>query len=128
MSVLALSDLDPDQRGNASGLFNLTRRLGGSLGTAWMGMVVTDGLATHHSSLAAHVTPFNPIALTQLATIERSTGLQPEAILQGRIVREALVLSFEDGFRLTALVIALGLGLVFLVRRPRAGVSVDGAH
>lgn len=34
VSVAALSDLPADQRGNATGLFNLTRELGGSLGTA----------------------------------------------------------------------------------------------
>src|SRR5213078_2985060 len=37
VSVAALSDLPLAQRGNATGLFNLTRELGGSLGTAWMG-------------------------------------------------------------------------------------------
>jgi len=128
VSVLALSDLAPEQRGNASGLFNLTRELGGSLGTAWMGMIVTDGVAAHRSALAAHVTPFNPLVHEQLSTIARATGLSPEPILQARVVRQALVLSFEDGFRKTALVILCGLILVFLVRRPRGGVSVSGAH
>ncbi len=37
ISMLALSDLPNEIRGNATGLFNLTRELGGSIGTAWMG-------------------------------------------------------------------------------------------
>src|SRR6185295_5669232 len=62
LSVAALSDLPPAQRGNGTGLFNLTRELGGSLGTAWMGKVVADGIATHSATLAEHVSPYNPVA------------------------------------------------------------------
>src|SRR5437868_3593845 len=47
VSVAALSDLSLAQRGNATGLFNMTRELGGSLGTAWMGKIVADGITTH---------------------------------------------------------------------------------
>jgi MFS transporter, DHA2 family, multidrug resistance protein len=128
VNVLALSDLSPAHRGNASGLFNLTRELGGSLGTAWMGMIVTDGMAVHRSAIASHVTPFHPMVQEQLRTIARVTSLAPDAILQRRISRQALVLSFEDGFRKTALAILIGLVLVLLVRRPREDVSVNAAH
>lgn len=40
ISVIALSDVAPDKCGNATGLFNLTRELGGSIGTAWMGLLI----------------------------------------------------------------------------------------
>ncbi len=51
VSVLALSNLPDAQRGNGTGLFNLTRELGGSIGTAIMGMLVTDGI---HPQRLAH--------------------------------------------------------------------------
>src|SRR5262249_49897608 len=40
VTVLALSNVAPARRGNATGLFNLTRELGGSMGTALMGSLL----------------------------------------------------------------------------------------
>jgi len=134
VSVMALSDLSGDQRGNATGLFNLTRELGGSIGTAWMGMVVTDGIKVHGSALGAHVTVFNPAVQEQLRLLAGNVGtratsgqLVPEAILQLRVVSQAMVLSFEDGFRLAGIAILLGLIAVAVMKRPKAGVAVSPA-
>src|SRR4029077_19474475 len=71
-SIMALSDLPGAQRGNATGLFNLTRELGGSIGTAWMGMVVTNGLRTHGAALASHVTAFDPVVQEQMTALARN--------------------------------------------------------
>jgi DHA2 family multidrug resistance protein len=135
VSVMALSDLDGARRGNATGLFNLTRELGGSIGTAWMGMVVTDGVKLHGSALSAHVTAFDPGVQEQVGAMAANVGahaasgqLIPEALLQLRVVGQALVLSFEDGFRLAALAFLLGLAAVAVMKRPKPGVSAAGAH
>jgi len=134
-SILALSDLDPRERGNATGLFNLTRELGGSIGTAWMGMVVTNGVKAHGTALAAHVTAFDPIVQDQMRTMAAVVGprtptgsILPEALLQLRVAGQALVLSFEDGFRLAAIAMALGLLAVAIMKRPKTGVAPSGAH
>jgi DHA2 family multidrug resistance protein len=135
VSVMALSDLAGDQRGNATGLFNLTRELGGSIGTAWMGMVVTNGIKIHGSALGAHVTVFDPAVQEQMAALAGTVGtrtvsgqLVPEAILQLRVVGQAMVLSFEDGFRLAGLAILMGLVAVAVMKRQKPGVAVRGAH
>jgi len=127
VSVAALSDLSLAQRGNATGLFNLTRELGGSLGTAWMGKVVADGITTHSSQLGEHVTPYNPIAQAQWLAIARG-GVDPPAMLAGRVLREAMVLSFEDGFRITMTAIGLGIVMVMLLKRPGPVGAPGGAH
>jgi MFS transporter, DHA2 family, multidrug resistance protein len=129
VSVAALSDLPPAQRGNATGLFNLTRELGGSLGTAWMGKIVADGIAIHSSALSEHVSPFNPVAQEQWLSILRR-GMDPAAQLLGRVTREAMVMSFEDGFRMTMTAIGLGIVMVMLLKRAKAapGGAPSGAH
>jgi DHA2 family multidrug resistance protein len=129
VSLAALSDLPIEQRGNATGLFNLTRELGGSLGTAWMGKVVADGIANHSSQLAEHISPFNPIAQEHWLGILRQ-GMDPAGQLMGRVVQQAMVLSFEDGFRLTMVSIGLGIFMVLLLKRPKpaAGGAPSGAH
>ena len=128
VSIAALSNLPPEQRGNATGLFNLTRELGGSLGTAWMGKLVADGIATHSAQLAEHVSPYDPLAQEQWLGILRR-GMDPAGTLVGRVAREAMVLSFEDGFRITMLAIGLGIVMVLLLKRPTpAAGAPSGAH
>jgi DHA2 family multidrug resistance protein len=135
VSMLALSDLDGPQRGNATGLFNLTRELGGSIGTAWMGMVVTNGVKAHGTALAAHVTAFDPVVQEQMRTMAATVGprtptgsILPEALLQLRVASQSLVLSFEDGFRLAAVAMALGLLAVLVMKRPKGAAVAGGAH
>jgi len=127
ISIAALSDLPLERRGNATGLFNLTRELGGSLGTAWMGKVVADGVAVHGSQLTEHMTAYDPQVQERLHQLARQ-GLPGEAILQAKTAVQALILSFEDGFRLAALAVGVGLFLVFLLRKPAGSSAPVGAH
>jgi MFS transporter, DHA2 family, multidrug resistance protein len=127
VSVAALSDLPLAQRGNATGLFNATRELGGSLGTAWMGKVVADGISTHSARLAEHVSPYNPIAQARWLGIARN-GMDPPTLLSVVVGREARVLSFEGGFRITMTAIGLGILMVILLKRPAGRGTPDGAH
>jgi DHA2 family multidrug resistance protein len=135
VSIVSLSDLAPEQRGNATGLFNLTRELGGSLGTALMGMLVSDGIKIHGSYLSEAVTPYNPLVQTQLRQLAGSVGamtyqseLVGESLLAARVRTQAMVLSFESGFRWVALAMALGLVLILLLEKPQGGAAPAGAH
>jgi DHA2 family multidrug resistance protein len=127
VSVAALSDLPPAQRGNATGLFNLTRELGGSLGTAWMGKVLADGIATHSSQIGEHVSPYSPETQERWIGLARS-GMDAASALAARVAREAMVLSFEDGFRITMTAIGLGIVMVLLLKRPSSQGAPSGAH
>jgi DHA2 family multidrug resistance protein len=128
VSVAALSDLPLAQRGNATGLFNLTRELGGSLGTAWMGKVVADGIAIHSSRLSEHISAYDPATQEQWTSLMHR-GMDPAANLMARVTRESMVLSFEDGFGITMTAIALGIVMVMLLRRPQASAAAPpGAH
>ncbi|HVU04423.1 MAG TPA: DHA2 family efflux MFS transporter permease subunit [Polyangiaceae bacterium] len=135
VSVVALSGVSPAQRGNATGLFNLTRELGGSLGTALMGMLVADDMKRYGSYLSESVNLQNPLVQEQLRQISYGVGSQTfqrdlvaESILKLRVTTQAMVLSFENGFRWTALVMSLGVVLVLVLRKPSGGAEVSGAH
>ena len=128
VSVAALSDLPLAQRGNATGLFNLTRELGGSLGTAWMGKVVADGIVVHSSRLAEHVSAYSPVAQESWLGITRR-GMDAASTLMGRVTQQAMVMSFEDGFRLTMLTIGMGIVMIMLLKRTRPGQAAPAdAH
>jgi MFS transporter, DHA2 family, multidrug resistance protein len=135
VSVIALSGLSAAQRGNATGLFNLTRELGGSLGTALMGMLVTNDIKRFGSYLGENLYASNPLTQERLAVLSGTLGSQTvqrdlvaESVLKLRVTTQAMVQSFENGFRWTALAMSLGLALILLLKRPSPAVVVEGAH
>jgi DHA2 family multidrug resistance protein len=134
LSVIALSDLAPASRGNATGLFNLTRELGGSIGTAWMSVALDNAAKAHGTYLSEAVNPYNPIAQEQLAMLRGVAATLPDpngsatSILALRVQVQALIRSFNDGFVTVAALFAAGLVLVLFLKRPAPGVVVEGAH
>jgi DHA2 family multidrug resistance protein len=135
LNVTALSDLPADKRGNAAGLFNLTRELGGSIGTAWMSTMLDRHIKEHYTALSSHVSLFDSTTMSQLAQLKRQVGTgvtdataAAVAILARRISKESLVLAFDQGFLILAVVFTGTLALVFLLRRPHIGRAPGSGH
>ena len=100
VSVAALSDLlGGETRGNATGVFNLTRELGGSIrdGVDGQGRRRRHG-PPHRPRSAQHVTIYDPLVHDRLALLAHG-HLPAEAILEMQVANQALVMSFDDGFR-----------------------------
>lgn len=134
LSMVALSDLPLEKRGNATGLFNLTRELGGSMGTAYMSVALDRSTKLYALHLRENVNAYNPIATDQINGMKaRLAGAgDPLAaaygMMQGRISVQALIRSFNDGFLTAALVFFCSAALLLLLRRPGLGIKVEGAH
>jgi len=135
LSVIALSDLPAQQRGNATGLFNLTRELGGSIGTAWMGMNLADSTKVYAQQIGESVNVYNPIAQEQLMLLQRGVTARladPTAsaatIMALRVQVQALIKAFNEGFLLVSALFMLALALVLLLKRPQPGLKIEGAH
>jgi DHA2 family multidrug resistance protein len=135
VTVAALSGVPAEKRGNATGLFNLTRELGGSIGTALMGMFVTDGIKRNSSYLGERVTAFNPLALEQAQQIKGTLGSQtyqrdliPELALQGKVITQAMVKAFSGCFEIVACSVALGCLLLLMLEKPKGAVDTSAAH
>ncbi len=135
LSVAALSGLTPNQRGNAAGLFNATRELGGSIGLAWMSTRLTVNAKAHLTYLSEYVNPYSPVAQDQLAAIKgamtaRTVDATAAAygVLNGRLNAQALSLSFRDGFNLLAAMFAASLIIVFFLAKTDTSVDRTAAH
>jgi DHA2 family multidrug resistance protein len=135
LSVIALSDLPFELRGGATGLFNLTRELGGSIGTAYMSTMISHRSAEAYAHLTENVTRLSPLAQSQLSGTAQGLGWRftdPQAgaltLMQYRISQQALVRAFNQNYMELALVFALSLFLVLLLKRPRPGAAPQGAH
>ena len=69
LTNLALSDLPMSRIPNGTGLFNLMRQLGGSVGIALSATLLQRFTAIHRADLAANVTIYAEATRERLATI-----------------------------------------------------------
>jgi len=130
---IALGTLSPDRVKNASGLFNLTRNLGGAVGLAIINEVLNDRTDLHISRLQERVTWGNTTATETLNMLtQRLQGMGDASLMAlkelSQIVhRQAVVMGYSDAFfMLTAFYVGLSL-LVMLLKKP-ALLSSAPAH
>jgi DHA2 family multidrug resistance protein len=126
LSTVAFQTLDPRLRTEATGLFNLVRNLGSSVGVSIMAALLSSNIQTNHAVLAEHITAFNPVvsAATGLPTAALSTplGLSTLAKLDGLIDRQAAIIAYLDDYKLMLFITLAAIPLLLLLRhRPNAG-------
>jgi DHA2 family multidrug resistance protein len=131
MTGLALGTLSPDRVQNASGLFNLTRNLGGALGLALINTLLDQGRDLHRTELATAVSSGHADTqgwLDQMAATMAAQGVADPATaalaqLARMVEREAMVMTFNNVFLTMALAFAALLPLLLLTRpaRPAGG-------
>jgi MFS transporter, DHA2 family, multidrug resistance protein len=129
---IALGTLPPDRVKNASGLFNLTRNLGGAVGLAVINEVLNDRTDLHISRLQDRVHWGNTTATEMLNMLtQRMQGLGDASLMAlkqlSQIVhRQAVVMGYGDAFlMLTVFYVGLSL-LVMLLKKPALLSSGSG--
>jgi DHA2 family multidrug resistance protein len=131
---IALGTLPPDRVKNASGLFNLTRNLGGAVGLAALTTLLNDRTDLHLARLHEQVTWSRQPALEMLNTMTQrfsSFGSDAQAMALKQIYnlthQQGVVMAFADVFLvLTFLFVGLAV-LSLLIRRPTQAPPSD-AH
>jgi DHA2 family multidrug resistance protein len=129
----ALGTLPPDRVKNASGLFNLTRNLGGAIGLAAINTQLNDRMDLHLTRLHEQVTWSRVPALETLDNItQRFQGSDAQLMglkqMMGLVRQQASVMSFADVFlMLTILFVALAAAGV-VMKRPVPAAAPAEAH
>jgi DHA2 family multidrug resistance protein len=132
LTTATMSNISLARMSAATGLFNLMRNVGGSVGVALTQTLLAQAQQLHHLELGRFVNPYNP-AYTALRDqlvgrfLAEGAGanLAHEKALSGiaRLVElQAAVLSYDDVFWVLAGAFLVMIPLV-LVMRPRPGAS-----
>jgi DHA2 family multidrug resistance protein len=131
---IALGTLPPERMKNASGLFNLTRNLGGAVGLAVINTVLDSRTDLHIARLHEKVNWGNATAVETLNMLTQKFQGMGDASLMAlkqlsQIVhRQAVVMSYGDAFYiLTIFYLALSV-LVIFVEKPNMAGPVADAH
>jgi DHA2 family multidrug resistance protein len=132
-NTIALGTLRPDRVKNASGLFNLTRNLGGAVGLAVINEVLNDRTDLHIARLQERVTWGNATATETLNMFtQRMQGMGDAALMAMKqlsqiVHRQAVVMGYGDAFFMLSL-FYLGLSLLVLFLKKPASMSAEPAH
>lgn len=132
INTVAYAYLPRNKNNAGSGLINLARNIGGSMGISFVTTMLARRTQFHQSSLSAHLNPANPRVAAMLhgttSSLRASSGgaalHQSYALLAGTIDRQATMLSYIDNFRILGIAALFLLPCVFVVKRPRKGGEI----
>ena len=131
---IALGTLPPERIKNASGLFNLTRNLGGAVGLAIINTVLDHRTDLHISRLHDRVNWGNAMAVETLNMLTQkfqgagNASLMAMKQLSQIVHRQAVVMSFGDAFFILTCFYLILSTMVFLVRKPNMMGPPPDAH
>jgi MFS transporter, DHA2 family, multidrug resistance protein len=127
LSTTTMAFLKNEEIGNASGLYNLLRNIGGSIGISVVNTIVARHQQLHHNELAASVNPARVTVqdtvhglqnyLTAQGTSPPDALQQTYALIGQSVDGQARLWSYVDDFRYMALVCFGCIPIVFLLKR-----------
>src|SRR5437899_1108360 len=134
INTAAYSFLPREKNNAASGLMNLARNIGGSVGISLVTTMLARRAQHHQANLAAHLSGSNPTFQAMLQNTARmleSRGFSPVdamhrayGLVQSNLLRQANMLAYIDDFWLLGAAILGMIPLVFLMKRARPGGEV----
>ncbi len=138
LATYAVGGLRGRNLAHGSALFNLARQLGGSVGIAILANLLTHQTALHRADLVGDLVTGDPTTEARLSAITHglvakgadtySATKEAMGILNGLVQRQATMLAFRDIFLIVAVLIAVSIPLITLLRKPAtAGVRM-GDH
>ncbi len=134
IQTLSYSGVKMEQNNDVSGLTNLSRNIGGSVGTALVVTLLARQAQRHQTYLGAHITGSEPNYLSYLQTMQDRLahfgGFAPAqtkgaavGMLYQQLGRQAQLLSYVDIIEFFAICSACMVPLVFLMKKMKSGAA-----
>jgi DHA2 family multidrug resistance protein len=134
INTAAYAFLPRDKNNAASGLMNLARNIGGSVGISVVTTMLDRRGQFHQTFLASHLSASNPALQARLKALGQmvhshgggppGSSPVPYAIIQGAVARQAAMLSYLDCFWFLGVAILLMVPMVFLIKKSRPGGGI----
>ena len=133
INVMAFYFIPKEKVNNATGLINLARNIGGSVGIALVTTLLARRAQFHQTVLVSHLTPFDARYNAALAGASQmlmthgsnatQAASQAQGLLYGTLQRQATMLAFLDNFWLMGVLALVMIPLMFLMKKAKPHVS-----
>ena len=133
LTALTVADVPRAEMGNATGLFNLVRNIGGAIGVSTVSTLLERGAQKYQVRIAESLDVFDPGHANATTHLDRLLSIRgvplPDApavglrALYGEVQRQALMLSFNHAFYLLFLAVLLVSPAALLFKGRSGGPS-----
>jgi MFS transporter, DHA2 family, multidrug resistance protein len=133
INVMAFAYVPREKTNNATGLINLTRNLGGSVGISLVAAAQNHMSQVSQNNLSGNITATNPIFAARLHNLQAAllaagsgpvqAAQQAQALLYNELLRQSAMVAYINVFRILAWICVALIPLMFLMKpaQPRAG-------
>jgi len=138
LTTATMQSILPQRMGNATSLFNLMRNIGGSVGIAVTGTMLTRQRQAVGAVLGENLSAYDVQTQTLLAQMKAgfmargadavTATERSYAALHGMLLQQASMVSFVWLFRLLGGIFLMLLPLILIMRRPKGRVAPAGTH
>lgn len=131
INTAAYAYVPPTKNNAASGLINLARNVGGSLGISLVTTLLDRRAQFHQMRLTEHATPLNPAFNHAVESATRVFGAGGSengayALIMRRLQQQAATLSYIDCFWVMGLAFGVLMPLVFVMKKTKPGRAMAG--
>jgi DHA2 family multidrug resistance protein len=131
INVSAFANVPRERTNMGTGIINLARNIGASVGIATVTTLLERRTQLHEARLMDHVNDMNPALKTTLAGFAATSvsggssgpgaAAQAHGMLFNMIERQATMLAFVDNFKLLGVIFFAIIPIFFLLKRPKMG-------
>jgi len=127
LATMATSTIPREEMGNATGLFNMLRNIGGSIGISMATTALIRRAAQHQSDLAANLGPTSGVLQQKSAAIAAYLGhhvghaaARPGSfgLIYDQMQQQSALLAYVDVFRWTAVLAFFCAAATWLFKKP----------
>ncbi|MDE1181841.1 MDR family MFS transporter [Paraburkholderia sp.] len=136
LNQASMAAVPRDQAGDAAGLYNMARNLGGSVGLALLGTFIDRRNTFHDDMIRESVTANSQIGqehiVTTAAGFFAQTGdlayskMQAISQLAGQMAQQASVITYSETFYVLGVALLLCIPLAFLLKKPAPNTPSAG--
>ena len=138
INTLSYNGIPMTKNNDVSGLTNLARNIGGSVGTAFVVTVLARRQQFHQNRLGSTIAPGDNNLRNMVDRLggylmhagRAATLSQGKQLAQGnlynQLIRQSTMLAYIDVIKVLAVIMALLISLVFLMKRPPKGGARAG--
>jgi len=137
--TLSVAGLNPRDIGQAVGLSNAVRQLGGAVGIALINLFLTQKNAQVRGSMLGYVTDYSHQTAERIAMMKQNflargySTDQAEALanqsLEGMLFKQQALVSYDHGFFMVGLMVLIIFPVVYLIRyKKKEKVVISDGH
>ncbi|MCL2760917.1 MAG: DHA2 family efflux MFS transporter permease subunit [Desulfuromonadales bacterium] len=138
LTTTAFAEIPNEEMANATGMYNLLRNMGGSVGIAISSTMVTRNTQFYQTQLVAHANDYNPVFHKTLQALKQAMiirGIDPVTaenkalgMIYGNIQKQAAMLSYNRIFWIVGVSFIVIMPLLLLLKKPSRANPPANVH